>query len=120
MLGRPANWCLELCVSGFSLVGVVLASTAWAAPAAPKWAVHYDGQTNKGDYVNAMTADGLGNVYVTGGSQISGSESTYATVKYDTWGQEKWVARYHGLGKGRDVAMSVTTDRAGNVYYWAK
>lgn len=116
MRNRLVNWFLKLCVSGFSLVGLVSVSTAWAAPVTLKWAAHYDGQTSKGDYVNAMTADDLGNVYVTGGSQISGSESTYATVKYDTRGQEQWVARYHGPGKGRDVATSMTTDRAGNVY----
>ena len=40
-----------------------------------------DGPGNSTDYGNAMTIDGSGNVYVTGGSIGSGTGFDYATIK---------------------------------------
>jgi len=64
------------------------------------------------DRASAMAVDGAGNVYVTGWSYGSGTESDYATVKYDAGGSELWVARYDGSGNPNDGAAGAAVDTA--------
>ncbi len=40
----------------------------------------------------------------------------YATIKYDTDGNELWVARYNGPLNASDLAYSIALDSEGNVY----
>ena len=40
----------------------------------------------------------------------------YTTVKFDSNGNELWVARYIGPGHGPDFAAAVAVDSHGNVY----
>jgi uncharacterized delta-60 repeat protein len=81
-----------------------------------QWVARYDGPDNGDDRALALAVDGDGNVYVTGGSQGSGTGSDYATVKYDASGVQQWVARYSGLGYSDDWAKALVVDDAGNVY----
>jgi hypothetical protein len=53
---------------------------------------------------------------VTGYSSGSGSDYDYATVKYDTGGNQVWAARYNGPSNGYDIAHSLAVDGGGNVY----
>ncbi len=64
----------------------------------------------------ALALDAAGNVYVTGQSLGAGTNSDYATVKYDSSGNQLWAARYNGPGNDRDVAEALAVDAAGNVY----
>ena len=81
------------------------------------WAAHYRAAEQSYNYPNAMTLDNAGNVYVTGESGIVGSHGTdYATVKYDTTGDQLWVARYNGPMDIIDRANSITVDLDGNCY----
>lgn len=50
------------------------------------------------DNAVAMTADGLGNFYVTGYSYGTGNNFDYATVKYNSNLQQQWAARFEGTG----------------------
>ncbi|HWH91742.1 MAG TPA: SBBP repeat-containing protein, partial [Candidatus Binatia bacterium] len=76
----------------------------------------YNGPGNYFDEARAIAIDSAGNVYVTGGSFGSGTGSDYATVKYDSSGQEQWVARYNVPGNDGASANSIAIDNAGNVY----
>jgi uncharacterized delta-60 repeat protein len=81
------------------------------------WVRRYDGTGNSTDYVHGMAVDSSGNVYVTGGSIGSGTGPDYATIKYDSAGNQKWVSRYNnGPVNGGDVAYAIAVDSSGNVY----
>jgi hypothetical protein len=64
--------------------------------------------------------DAAGNVYVTGSSpgivDINGFyHSDIVTIKYDTDGNEMWLARYNGPDNYDDGAAALAVDAAGNV-----
>jgi hypothetical protein len=81
------------------------------------WVTGYNGPGNGGDSASAIAVDDSGNVYVTGGSDGVGIGSDYATIKYDSSGQQQWVARYTGFGGyGNDTAYAIAVDHSGNVY----
>jgi hypothetical protein len=62
------------------------------------------------DEATAISLDAQGNAYVTGRSP-EGADRNYATIKYDTDGNEVWVARHPGAG-----GIALALDVAGNVY----
>ncbi|MBI2303339.1 MAG: SBBP repeat-containing protein [Chloroflexi bacterium] len=76
----------------------------------------YNGPGNSTDEARAMAVDGSGNVYVAGVSAGSDGYFDYATIKYDTGGNQVWVARYNGPGNADDMARALAVDGAGNVY----
>ena len=81
-----------------------------------QWVARYDGGTND-DYASAIAIDGSDNVYVTGKSRYIDSSNSYATIKYNSGGEEQWVARYIGpAGGSDDEATGIAVDSSGNVY----
>jgi uncharacterized delta-60 repeat protein len=82
-----------------------------------QWVQRYNGPGNDGDAAYSIAVDGLGNVYVTGGSIGSGTSSDYATIKYNSSGVQQWVQRYNGPGNGIDQANSIAVDPLGNNVY---
>ncbi len=80
------------------------------------WVGRYNGPGNYADYANSLAVDGAGNVYVTGWSSGAGTSEDYATIKYDSNGNQLWVARYNGPGNGLDIAFALAVDTAGNAY----
>jgi uncharacterized delta-60 repeat protein len=80
------------------------------------WVRRYNGPVNGSDEALAIVVDGAGNVYVTGESYGSGTSYDYATLKYDSSGNELWVERYNKLGNYWDEAYAIAVDSSGNVY----
>ena len=81
------------------------------------WARTYNGPGSVSDTAEAIAVDAMGNVYVTGESgDASGSFFDYATIKYDSNGNQLWVARYNSPGNANDIARAIAVDASGNVY----
>ncbi|MFH1724484.1 MAG: SBBP repeat-containing protein [Elusimicrobiota bacterium] len=82
------------------------------------WAARYDGPRNMMDYALALAVDAQGHAYVTGMSlgTTGANPNDIATVKYDTDGNELWVARYDGPGNNFDQGVAIAVDAAGNVF----
>jgi uncharacterized delta-60 repeat protein len=77
----------------------------------------YNGPGNGLDQSVAVVLDISANVYVTGNS--NGGSSTnddFATIKYNAYGVQQWVARYNGTGSYIDQAKGIALDAANNVY----
>ena len=49
-----------------------------------------------------------------GGGSAFGQD--YTTIKYNSAGQEQWVASYDGPGDADDYATAIVTDGSGNAY----
>ena len=81
-----------------------------------QWVQTYNGPGNVSDIAYSIAVDGSGNVYVTGYSSQGGTNSDYATIKYNSSGVQQWVQRYNGPGNGVDGAYSIAVDGSGNVY----
>jgi hypothetical protein len=80
------------------------------------WTVRYNGPGNHWDRAEALVVDESGDIYVTGFSPGIGTDNDYATVKYDSAGNELWVARYNGPGNYHDAAVAITLDDQGDIY----
>jgi len=81
-----------------------------------KWAKRYNGPGNSGDEAYSIAVDAFGNVYITGTSTGSGTGLDFATIKYDSLGNEVWVARYNTSGEMDEFAATLAIDGKGNVY----
>jgi hypothetical protein len=81
-----------------------------------RWVATYDGPGSSEDSAVAIAVDTTGSVYVTGYSGGSGTFYDYATVKYDSLGQQQWVARFNGAGNTKDIASGLALDGSGNIY----
>ena len=86
------------------------------------WASFYYGPANGFEQAYGIALDNSDGVYITGYSPSSITPYVhyeYATVKYDTSGQEQWVSRYGGnsnLTYQPNVAMDIVLDNSGGVY----
>ncbi len=80
------------------------------------WKAVYNGPANDADYTTSIAVDNAGNVYVTGRSFGNGTETDFATIKYDAAGNELWAQRYNGSNNSDDAGISVAVDPSGNVY----
>jgi len=73
------------------------------------WVRRYNGSRNDHDVPYAMAVDGSANVYVTGEINGLGIDADYATIKYDSSGNEVWVRRYNSVNY-YDVAYDIALD----------
>lgn len=87
----------------------------YTADGVQQWTARYNGPANAVDGATALAVDALGQVYVTGASEGSGTYFDYATVKYTADGVQQWVARYDGSSHDWDEAKALAVDASGNV-----
>jgi uncharacterized delta-60 repeat protein len=80
------------------------------------WVQQYDGPGEYLDQASAIAVDSESNVFITGYVTGIDSEYDYATIKYDTDGNELWAAGYNGPGNENDIARAIAVDDSGNVY----
>ncbi len=80
------------------------------------WVRRYNGPFSNDEMVYDMVIDTFGNVYVTGWSIATVTGEDYATIKYDSLGNELWVRRYNGPADSWDEPRAITVDGTGNVY----
>jgi len=99
-----------------SNTGLDYATIKYNSAGQETWIARYNGPDNRDDQGRAIALDGFGNVYVTGSSGGANGFADYATVKYNSAGQEQWVARYNGPGNNNDYATGIAVDGLGNVY----
>ena len=85
------------------------------------WVTLFCGPGGRDDSARDIAVDEAGNVYVAGDSQ-SDTTSTgigdydIVTIKYDSSGEEQWVARFDGPASGDDRVSAMALDGIGNTY----
>ena len=80
------------------------------------WVRRYNGPGNNFDIARAIAIDAAGNVYVTGETFSESTDFNYVTIKYNSAGNQQWVAQYDGPSSNDDGALDVAVDVSGNVY----
>jgi uncharacterized delta-60 repeat protein len=81
------------------------------------WEAIYDGPLNSEDASRDIAVDGSGNVYVIGYSNwVVQNRADFATIKYNSSGQQQWVRTYNGPGSQADFGVGISLDPSGNVY----
>ena len=78
---------------------------------------HYDGPGYGSDYPCAIAVDNWGNIYVAGRSYSASSRDDYTTIKYDSDGNELWVA-LEKAGDDLDFALDLLSWRAVDGRTW--
>jgi hypothetical protein len=90
------------------------ATVKYSSSGNQQWASRYNASGSNADRAYAIVVDGSGNVFVTGESEQSSGNSDYATVKYNSSGNQQWASRYNGPGNGYDRAYAIVVDGSGN------
>jgi uncharacterized delta-60 repeat protein len=83
---------------------------------APIWVARYNGPGSSTDFAYNLALDAADNVYVIGPSYGGATSFDFATVKYDSSGNQLWAARYTGPGSNTDAPLALAFDHTGNVY----
>ncbi len=81
-----------------------------------QWVATYNGPADGHEDVGAIAVDGLGNVYVTGEVENSGTGGDYTTVMYSSLGVEQWAVAYNGDADSDDRPYALAVDGSGNVF----
>ncbi len=80
-----------------------------------QWIAIYDNvPESRDDYGYDLALDDLGNVYVTGNSQQSGTNRDALTIKYSNSGNQLWVARFDETES--EETFGIVLDESKNVY----
>lgn len=81
-----------------------------------QWAQYNIANANYNSRPNDIAIDGSGNVFVTGESYTSLTNSEWRTIKYSSLGVFQWVKTYNGNANLVDKAVSIDVDGTGYIY----
>jgi hypothetical protein len=99
-----------------SLTGYDIITIAYDSCGNELWVARYNGPANYHDRAFVITTDSFGNIYVAGES-AGIRTSNYVTIKYDSLGNEVWVARHIGPETSTSHrAWAIAVDPSQNVY----
>jgi len=80
-----------------------------------EWVTRYNDPKNINESAHAQVMDGVGNIYIAGGSN-SGSLRDFLTIKFNSNGILQWASGYNGPGNENDYLNAIAVDSIGNVY----
>jgi PKD repeat protein len=94
-----------------------ITTVAYNSAGGELWVASFNGYDDFDDKGFDLALDTKGHIYVTGES-ISGpnGNSDFATIKYDSHGNEVWNATHDGSGNWDDQPHDIVVDMFGNVY----
>lgn len=97
---------------------LTLLACGLTAFASADWPQLYNGPANHDDAASSVATDAAGNVYVNGYSDDVATGRDFLTIKYDRFGNQKWVARYDSgnATNNTDTPFGMAVDASGNVY----
>jgi len=78
------------------------------------WHKMYNGRYE--DYVTSVAIDSNNNVYITGNSTAHDTFENFATIKYDSLGNEQWIKRNNSSGFRCSGSSAIAVDDFGNIY----
>jgi uncharacterized delta-60 repeat protein len=83
-----------------------------------QWATRFNGTANGFDEGYDIAVDASGNVYVTGGTVTTTSNTNYITIKYNNAGVQQWATTYSNTNNASNIetAYAICLDATGNVY----
>lgn len=103
--------------SDFSSSSPDYATIKYSTTGVPLWTNRYGGALGGFDVARSLAVDGIGNIYVGGGSAATGAGAPdYVTIKYSSAGIPLWTNRYNGPGNNTDSISDLAVDGDGNVY----
>ena len=80
------------------------------------WLQHINGTDNSlNEFPVDLILDSANNVYVLARIQNTGASTDFATVKYNSLGQQQWRTEFNAAG-GQDIPEDMVLDDLGNVY----
>ena len=90
----------------------------YSASGGQSWRAYYSASLIETQCATAVTIDADGFIYVTGTAYAFGEpdeRENYATLKYNKYGQRKWVALYNSPPVGYDLPVAIAVDAEGVV-----
>ena len=81
-----------------------------------KWSYTWGGTAGLSDYAMSLHVDSLQNIYVTGGTRLTGSNINFVTFKLNSSGSPVWNRTYGHSSNQLDEGLYVSSGQSGAVY----
>lgn len=113
---HPAGHVVVAGTSSGNSGGYDFATIVYSTNGAALWTNRYDGAAHGADWASSVTADGVGNIVVTGYSTGKNNDYDFATIKYSGMGVALWTNRHNGSASTYNQASALAVDSSGNVF----
>jgi uncharacterized delta-60 repeat protein len=103
--------------NGGATPGFDYATVKYNSAGVQQWAARYNNTTNGTDEAWDIATDYAGNVYVTGTSDGSGTNSAATSIKYNSAGTQQYVKRFDGAGSSLDAGYAIYVEPVSGDFY---